>query len=185
MPMAATPPSLAQNHRGKGAHVDAAVWGLIGTLVGAAASIATSWLAVRSSAKLQQEKAREERTERARAFQRETLLELQHAILDACRHVGSVHLEDMKAYAATKQWGNNMLADTLSEADLAARRRVLVLAERIVEDDLRTKVKSLMLTASNVLLAKNPEESKGRLQKVSDQLPLVMEPVGAALRRFL
>ena len=54
--------------------MDAAVWGLIGTVVGALASIGTAWLAAHSTSRRELAKLDAERTERMHGFQRQTLL---------------------------------------------------------------------------------------------------------------
>jgi hypothetical protein len=77
--------------------VDPAAWGVIGTAVGALASIGTTWLTNRNSANLQASAKAAERVETQRAFQRQTLLELQDAFHDAIRLAARVHLEDCKA----------------------------------------------------------------------------------------
>ena len=82
--------------------MDAAIWGLIGTVVGAAASIVTTWLATRTSYRLQQDKLREERAKRASAFQRQTLIELQEEFHDALRLINRAHIEDLRAHGAAR-----------------------------------------------------------------------------------
>jgi hypothetical protein len=77
--------------------MESAIWGLIGTVVGALASIGTTWLTTISSSKLQKEKAQEDRLERANAFQRETLLELQEALHDTLRLVSRAYIQDCES----------------------------------------------------------------------------------------
>lgn len=128
--------------------MDAALWGLLGTIVGAVASIATTWLSGRSSHTLQQDRGREERAQQASSFQRQTLLELQEAIHDALRLVSQAHIEDREAHRATKEWGKNMLSDEVNEGIRLAQRRVAILVERVSDDDLRAKVKALMASTA-------------------------------------
>lgn len=163
--------------------MDAAIWGLIGTIVGALASIGTTWLASRGAHTLQQEKSREDRAERASAFQRQTLLDLQEAIHDALRLVNRAHIEDSEAHRQTKEWGNNMLSDEVNEGIRLAMRRVSILVERVADDELRSRVKSLMSGATQVLLSCNEQESRFYIDKTSDDAGQVFEGVGAVLRR--
>jgi len=104
--------------------MDSAVWGLLGTVVGALSSIATTWLTALSMSKREQDKLREDRFERARAFQRQTLIELQDAIHDAMRLASRAFIEDDKAARAGKEWGRNMLSGEVDEGLRVAQRRV-------------------------------------------------------------
>ena len=57
--------------------MEAALWGFLGTIVGAMVSIATSWINSRNETERQRQANSFERLERARAFQRDNLLNLQ------------------------------------------------------------------------------------------------------------
>jgi gas vesicle protein len=163
--------------------VNAAVWGLIGTIVGAAASIATTWIAARSSNELQRERLREEREDRTSLFQRQTLLELQEAIHDALRLVCQAHLEDLHAHRSNKEWRKNMLTEEVDEGIRLAQRRVSILVERIASDDVRTSVKSLMSAATKVLFASSELESHLLLKTTNEAAEPVFELLGTTLRR--
>ena len=163
--------------------MDAALWGLLGTIVGAVASIATTWLSGRSSHTLQQDRGREERAQQASSFQRQTLLELQEAIHDALRLVSQAHIEDREAHRATKEWGKNMLSDEVNEGIRLAQRRVAILVERVSDDDLRAKVKALMASTAPLLLARNEQESHYYLGKTTTDAETVFEGLGTVLRR--
>jgi hypothetical protein len=163
--------------------VDAAVWGLLGTLVGALASMGTTWLAGRSSQALQQESAREERAERANSFQRQTLLELQEAIHDALRLIHRAHIEDRQARQSDQVWGRNVLSEEVDEGIRLAQRRVSILVERLESDDLRLQVKSLMSAATRVLLASNQNEANHLLIETTSIATNALEAIGSVLRR--
>ena len=84
--------------------MESALWGLLGTIAGAAASIATTVIASRNAASLQSTAATLEREEKARAFQRDTLIELQDAVHDELRAVALVYLADDAAYRESRTW---------------------------------------------------------------------------------
>jgi len=69
-----------------------AIWGLIGALIGALASIATTWITTCNASTQQIASAEYARSEQNRAFQRETLLELQMAVSDLMRLVSRAQL---------------------------------------------------------------------------------------------
>lgn len=161
---------------------DSAIWGLIGTIVGASASIATTWLSVRSSSKLQEEKVRAERHECFNAFQRETLLELQEAIHDVMRLVNRAYIEDCESFRAGTVWHRAMLSNELDESIRLTMRKVSILRERVVDDSNRRMIKALMTIASQAILAKNEQEARFHLEHLSTEADQVFEVLGSALR---
>ncbi len=162
--------------------MDSAIWGLAGTIVGALASMGTTWLASRSAFTLQNERDRVERAERANAFQRQTLLDLQDAIHDALRLVHRAHIEDLKAHRANKEWGRSMLSEEVNEGVRVANRRVSILVERVADDGLRTEVRRLMGAATDVLFSGSEEASRENLEHASSEATRLLERVGAVLR---
>ena len=160
--------------------MDAAAWGLIGTVVGALASIGTTWLTSKSSQRLHQERLQVERIERSRSLQRQTLLDLQEAIHDALRLVNSAHIEDRNAHSQTREWGSNLFSEEVNEGIRIAQRQVAILAERVNDDDLRSYVKELMNEATHVLLSSNEQESRFRLAKTSSDATTVLEKIGTS-----
>lgn len=82
-----------------------AVWGLIGTLIGALASIGTTWITARNASTLPITIAERARDEQNRTFQRETLLELQMTVSDILRLVSRAHFQDRMAFRSGIAWG--------------------------------------------------------------------------------
>jgi hypothetical protein len=162
--------------------LESAAWGLIGTIAGALASIGTTWLANRSAESLHQQRATEDRIERASAFQRQTLLDLQEALHDALRLVTRGHIEDRLALQQGNVWGKNMLGPDLGEQIRLAHRRVAILVERIADDKLRTQVKDLMFHANLILSSATALESEAKLQQTYLSADQVLETLGTALR---
>jgi len=162
--------------------MDSAIWGLIGTLVGALSSIGTTWLASRSSHHLQTVTRSHELAERASSFQRQTLLDLQEALHDALRLTTQAHIQDRDSHLGGTTWGSNMLNEPLNEDLRLAQRRVAILNERISDENLRTKVRELMGIAHNALLAKSPIEARANLQQCYTAGAATLETVGTVLR---
>jgi hypothetical protein len=163
--------------------MEAALWGLLGTIVGALASIGTTVLASRNAYRIHQDKARDERAERASAFQRQTLLELQEAIHDVLRLSHKAHVEDLKAAHASRKWGENLLPPDLDQSVSNAKRRFLILVERVSDNDLRVKVKALVSATSSMLLAPSQEQAEFHVSEIADQAGPVFEMIGVVLRR--
>ena len=160
------------------------MWGLLGTVIGAAASIATAWLAARSSHDLERAKSREERSEQARAFQRQTLLELQEAVHDVLRLVIRCYHEDHLAHRAGQDWSKIVLSEEVSVGVRLALRRVFILVERVADDDLRVSVKHLTGTAERVLMAHSEKEARSHLDKITQDYEPLNEEIGTVLRRY-
>ncbi|MEO8060758.1 MAG: hypothetical protein ABI671_20810 [Burkholderiales bacterium] len=162
--------------------MEAAVWGLIGTLVGAFTSIATTWLSTRNSYNLQSSKLSEERAERGKTFQRETLLALQDAVHDALRLNARAHLEIHQASRNAGEWGHGLLTAEVDEGIRLANRKVSILAERIADDSLRASVKAITRLATEGRFLASEHQAELNQQRLASETVLLFERMGAVLR---
>lgn len=162
--------------------MEAALWGLLGTIAGAAASIATTVIASSNAASLQSAAATLEREEKARAFQRDTLIELQDAVHDELRAVALVYMADDAAYRETRTWGRKMLGEELNNKVHLAGRRTLLLTERIADDELREHLTSLRGLLTQVQMARDPGVAERAHMAAMDMGTSVMEHIGTVLR---
>lgn len=162
--------------------MEAAAWGFVGTLVGALASIGTSWIANRNARLLQSAKLQEDRAERAKAFQRETLIALQDSVLDALRLYARAHIELVEATRKSGQWRKAMLSEEVNQGLLAANRRVAVLVERVADESVRAKVRALVSLGSDGVLAQNEHVAEAINMRIATELQPLQEAIGVALR---
>jgi hypothetical protein len=162
--------------------LEAAFWGLIGTLVGGLTSICTTWLSSQTTYKIQSSKTAEDRAERAKEFQRKTLLELQEAIHDTLRLSTRAHMEDFQVHRQTGEWGRALLSPELNEALRLARRQVAILVERVNDETLREAVKSLMRLSAEGGLARSELEAEGNQQALLLATVPLFENLGSVLR---
>lgn len=162
--------------------MEPAMWGLIGTLVGAAASLFATYTTNAHSAKQNSEARIQDRHEKFREFQRETLLELQVAIQDVMRTVFLVHLEDTKGFVSGGDWGSRTIPDKLSEEDADARRRIGLYVERVADDSVRGAVKQLMAEVNLIMRAASKAEADRALNNFTSKSTKVIELVGCTLR---
>ncbi len=162
--------------------MESAIWGLIGTIVGAAASLLATYLTNTHSAKLSAEARSEERLEKFREFQRETLLELQMAIREVARTTFLIHLEDSKRCLAGRNWGEGFVPDQLAEEDRIARGRVSIFAERVADESVRGTVKKMMSEVGIFMRATSKAEADRALANVTSGSVQVNELVGKVLR---
>lgn len=164
--------------------MESVVWVLIGTIIGALASIATTWLSGRSASRLQQQSSAIEREERARAFQRETLIELQDALNDAVRLLTRAYLEDSASFKQSANWGQSLLSEEVNEKMRLANRRVSILVERVADGTLRSKIKDIMRASTQVVSARSQKDAETNFQGVTSAVDDVMENLGTVLRSF-
>lgn len=162
--------------------MDAALWGLIGTVIGALSSIATTWLSAKSNAAQLASQAQTERLERAMEFQRVTALELQEALHDALRLVHRAYLEDAASLRNGTSWSKAMLGEELSESIRLAFRRVSILVERVADNSVRHEVKTLMTIADLSMRADSEVEAGVRLARCQEEAQRVLESIGFVLR---
>jgi len=166
--------------------MDSAIWGFIGTIVGAivgaSASILTTIINGRKSAQLQKERDNFERLERSREFQRNTLLELQDSLSQNLRLIGRAHLEDVASYRQNDGVRSNLLSAELNQDIMLSNRKNAILTERISDDELRNNLKKLRQDMTDVLFAKSENESRNKLQIVSTNFEKFMGKLGVVLR---
>ena len=162
--------------------MESAIWGLIGTVIGAAASLGTTYLTNRHAAKLQSDSQVLERQEKSRAFQRETLLELQNSLHDAIRLTSLVHLEDAKAHASGSPWGKTYLPNDLAEEVRLSKRRVMLFVERVADDSVRKLIKDVMTDANAIGFTTTREESRSLLDQLTFKSVIALEVIGKTLR---
>jgi hypothetical protein len=165
--------------------MEAALWGFLGALVGAGASIATSWLSSRHEIARQHQADSLERSERTRAFQRDNLLALQQSLQDAMRFSARAQFEDEQAFRQGGEWGKALLSEEVSEGSRATNARLVALTERVEDDSVRASVKSLReKLARHSIIVGTREQAEALLRDAMEEFTLVMEQVGTTLRRL-
>lgn len=162
--------------------MEAALWGLLGTIAGAATSISTAIIASRNAASLQSAAATLEREEKARAFQRDTLIELQDAVHDELRAVSLLYMADYAAYRDNGKWGGNILGEELNNKVHMAGRRTLLLSERIANDELREHLKFLRGLLTEVQMSRDAAIAERAHMAAMNMGISVMEHMGTVLR---
>lgn len=162
--------------------MEAAAWGFLGIIVGAFASVATTFVAARNGAALQRSAASLDRAEKQRSFQRDTLLELQDAIHDLMRLISRVFLEERDAFWASGTWGKTLLSDEVNEGQRLAHRRVVILIERVSDDALRADVKQFHEKLWQVSSASSDINAEVMLSDTHTQAMLVLEHIGKTVR---
>lgn len=162
--------------------MEAAVWGFIGTLVGALASLGGTWLTNHNARTLHAEALKLERDEKSRTFQRDTLIALQDAMHDLLRLIARGHHEDALAFRETGTWGRTFLSSEVSDGQMLARRHMLILLERVSDDMLRSQVKDLNASLTEIGFAASENVAHRQWDSASMRGLEVLEHIGKALR---
>jgi len=169
-----------------GDQMEPVTWGVIGTLVGAvvgaSASIITSIIAANSSRKSLYDADNLKRIERAREFQRNNLLDLQEELHLQIRLAARVHLEDVKAFKSGAKGLQNDLDNELDQQLMQSARKLNILVQRVSNDSLRNEIKEFRVLITNILLAKNEQESDRALEIASNAFEKIMDQAGNVLR---
>lgn len=163
--------------------MNAATWGLIGTLVGAITSIATTWIASRNNIHLQMVTNHQERADRANTFQIQTLVELQNEIHENLRLTTQAYIQDRDAHISGIEWGQNMLQEPLNEDLRLVQSKVAILSERVSDDQLRVEIKTFMNTTHKTLLCRSVADAKSLMEESYAIGNKLLESIGTVLRK--
>lgn len=164
-------------------NVDAAVWGVIGTVVGAGASIATTWLGAWHSEKSKTKQAREERVEQARAFQRETLIHLQTTIQEALTITANLYAEARADMATRGRWTYVRYFDSDRSPISKTMRSAEALMERIADDNLRVQCDRFLMDLMKAhLVQTTPADFEAAVP--ADQFVHLNNAIGKVLRSY-
>jgi|GEM_PF-1355023 len=167
--------------------MDAALWGFIGTLVGALASIGTTYLNNREKSKARIEELERKELMDNIIFQRETLLELQTALR---KH----HSFSLKLFVTINDFyddDGNLKSDRESLYDkyysdlLELNNSVSILKDRIFDKDLREKIHACLLA---YLTAFKITEDKSEFEDLSSDAIMsfnfARDSIGESLRNL-
>jgi len=163
--------------------MEAMTWGFVGTLVGAVASIATTVITSWNSLRISQNSKAQDREERARAFQRETLLELQVEIRNYLRACYQAYSLDTKNFKNTGQWGS-MLPEPLNDQLTELNAKTSILIQRVSNNELRGKLVELKKYATKCHLAKNEYDAGAFYVSYNELYEPLNEQLGEVLRNL-
>lgn len=167
-----------------GGEVNPAVWGLLGTLVGAAVSVGTTWLTNAHASKLEAQKTRDLRAEAARAFQRQTLLELADALNVVDRKAGEAYRHELALVRMGNAWGQGEPVPGLGEAFVDAFRTATTLAHRVENEPLRLAVVTYIDMLSDTLNANTAGAANALRSDAVQRLAALSAQIGACLRSY-
>ncbi len=97
--------------------------------------------------------------ERRTQFQRQTLLDLQPALMDLARQTGKMHHHDLVGYRATNKFHSEPYPDDVNEGFRAASALTSMLMVRVNDEKVRMLTTAFKSAASDVGGANNPTDS--------------------------
>lgn len=166
--------------------MDPAIYGFVGTLVGAIvgalASIGVTVINSWNSSRLQFKSDELNRIERARIFQRDTLLDLQEYIQNGMRSVSQLHYHEVMSYRKVGCWGKARVDEDLNQRFLKINQQLSTLTERISDDELRNCIKHFRSQLSGCIFSESLSESEMKIKHTSDECQQLMEKLGRVLR---
>ena len=134
------------------------LWGvIIGSVLSIAAGAVTEIIRGNREATLDREKRRDDRRLSETTFQRQTLLDLQEALLEWARVNGMHEHADRVAFKQTGVWGKNLVGPESSEREMDANRRLALLRSRIRDDGLRSRIGDCQDLEFRILMAPDGE----------------------------
>lgn len=161
--------------------MDAMTWGFIGTVVGAVTSIATTAITNWNSYQISQSTKTQDREERARSFQRETLLELQVELRKYIRCCSLIYRADRENFKETNKW-SNLIPKELDEQMLDLNSKTAILIQRISNENLRSQLNELKTATTKCQLAENEYDAGAYHVSYVTLYDNVHEQLGKVLR---
>jgi hypothetical protein len=154
--------------------------------VGLASGIVLEWL--RDKRTYERERVarddarRDAQLERRNTFQRQTLIELQEAVMNFIRTTGAMNHLDEMAYRESGVWGTAMYPDDLDQNHSLARRQMTMLGVRVRDEEVRGTLQKLKDADAGTLSVRSKQE----FDEVKDLLPPAIaafnDRVGVVLR---
>lgn len=166
--------------------MDESIWGFIGvitgTFIGAAASIITTFISNNNAMRIQQNIDEQQRTERARSFQRDTLLEIQDVLSDALRLMTQAYIERSNANDEGIPWEDTPINNAIDENARLTNRKLAILNEIISDDTLRCELHDVRDKMSNIIRTKSNHEARTAMFDSSNDARIFLKNLGVILR---
>lgn len=168
--------------------MEESTWGFIGVItgaiVGATTSIVTTILTSNNAARLQENTNAQERMERARLFQRETLLAVQETLNDSLRMMMVIYLHDSKSSKGGEEWGKSPIDRDIGEKARLNTRQLVILTERIADDSLREELKMIRKHITKISFCTSKKEAEALTNSTVSLTEHFMERLGITLRNL-
>lgn len=162
---------------------DAALWGFLGTLVGAVVSFAATFLTAKNAANLQKEVAARESLVREQLMQRENYIELQIELNNLLRANAAIFVDDVERSKKGEAWPEIVTDADLSESARRAFAQVSMLNSRVTAHQVRQEVLNVRERLNFCLEARTYEEAHSRHQEAMIAGIDAIDRIGEEIRR--
>ncbi len=166
--------------------MEPATWGFIGTLlgtiVGASASILATYLNGKNSVEIQKSTEKFKRDEFKREFQRNNLLKLQDEFTSGMRLIGRAHNESFHYYHKNKERKGFRLSEEVDVGLNNMFQTLTKLTERVNNDKLRNGIINIRKDMSAFLVSEKEIENKIWIGELATKFESLMSEMGKELR---
>ena len=166
--------------------MEPASWGFIGTIlgtiVGASASIFATYLNGKNSINIQKSTEKFKREELFREFQRDNLLKLQDEFSIGMRFIGKIHFESLNYFRINNEWKGFRLSDDVDTGISTSFQNLMKLTERVNDDKLRTKIIDIRKEMARFTVSEVESENLIYIKKLTDKYEILMTEIGIELR---
>lgn len=170
----------------KHSNMDPLTWGFIGTLigtaVGASASIFTTVINARNVSRNQNRLEIYKRQEIFREFQRDNYLKIQENTYKAQRLVSLLYVQDLQNLKDSGQWQQGILNAENSNELLFTVQDIVMYLERIQHEKLREEIRKLTGKMFKVSHSLDWKESNELLAEINVDISNAMKILGTELR---
>lgn len=157
-------------------------------LLGYATKAVSDWLQHRRTSERERqarEATRQEQlAERRSTFQRQTLLDLQEAMMQLVRATGAMHHQDVMAFRTTGTWQKQLFGEELAENSRLANARTSMLAVRVRDDSVRDLVQAVKNHATAAGMCASQDEGQRAMAGMGDAFEKLNQRIGEVLRKL-
>jgi hypothetical protein len=127
---------------------------------------------------------RDQLLERRNAFQRQTLLDLQDALMLLGRTYGQMHHQDVMTYKQTGEWQKHKFPGDLAEESRATQSHTSVLVSRVRDENVRELVQKFKDYGVSTLQCANRELGDRAMLLMATTSNEVNQRIGEILRKM-
>ncbi len=157
-------------------------------LLGYAVKTFADWVQHRRTSEREREARQEARQdqlfERRTTFQRQTLLDLQDAMMQLMRTTGEMHHQDLMDFRKTGQWHKQLYPEDVSEDNRLANARTTVLGVRARDESVRGLVAAVKDHAPRAGVGRSKEECEREIDAAMVEFERFNQRVGEVLREL-
>lgn len=166
--------------------MEPASWGFIGTIlgtiVGASASIFATYLNGRNNINIQKSTEKFKREELFREFQRDNLLKLQDELTIGMRLIGKTHIESYEYFKKNNGWKGFRFSSDVDAGFNKAMQNLMKLTERVNNDELREKIIEIRKDMSSFSVSESEPKNNTYIIELANKFALLMSEIGIELR---